>query len=222
MWPAQVTVCAREGSLLILQIRKAHAGVRLGGQPGGPLAAWRGWMDAGERLFHAPFTAAGLFICLCRCCHQACLMRATNAPHWWIVPGHPTTLSVRTSVDISQKCPSRWEPPQRTNVHLSTRATAVVDSRVLRWGKGCFSESSAGKVSAEMWSHADCAHHKWFLSAGGNLLAPSPAVFSHKMPLKRLLSVTVILAGTLTHTENRLHTLLHFVSALRLKKETWK
>lgn len=98
-----------------------------------------------------------------------------------------------------KNCPSRWEPPQHTNVHLSTRPTAVVDSRVLHQGKGCFSESSGGKVSAEMWSHADCAHHKWFLSAGGNLLAPSPAVFSHKMPLKRLLSVIVILAGTFTH-----------------------
>lgn len=50
---------------------------------------------------------------------------------------------------------------------------------------------------------------------------PSPAAFSHKLPLKLLLSVAIILAGTHTHTHTKtfLHNLFHFLSILRETKK---
>lgn len=143
-----------------------------------PGCCW-GWMDECEHLFNAPFTAIGLI-------HLSEMPLSfhlsdvhSNHSHWWITlsPLPSLTLSVWCRVVISENvtpavCVGAWEPPRCINVHLST----WVDIQLLlqlcsSLRQVVFFKNKCRKTSAEMWPHAALAHHKWFPSAGGYLLA---------------------------------------------------
>lgn len=172
------------------------SGTRLeaGGQPGW-LADEDGWMNV-NISFTLLSQRLGWFICLRCLCHFACLTRTPTTPtdgSFGATPHPPgyECICVRRMVIAGIAPPAGHVGARKTarsiNVHLSTWVDIRFPSTIvffIEMKQVVFFKNKCMKTSMEIWSHAALAHYKWFLSAGGYLLAPSPAAFSHKLPLK--------------------------------------
>lgn len=167
MWPSAMTVdkrewrCAavtsewervcRSGISACQVCTQAFRCVRKRGMAGQRGGCWRGWMDDGEHLFHAPFAAAGLFIRPSRCCHFACLTRSATSPADGSLYEH-SAFTLRLHLDtmhghLLKRC-SAWEPPwciERAFNNPLSGHPAVSAVACLTETSDLFQETSAGR-----------------------------------------------------------------------------
>ncbi len=141
-----------------------------------------GWMWTSlSRSFHSDWADSSVWdavvILLVWCALQPLpLMDHSEPPscHDYVC-GCRMVISENTTLAV---CTETWGPLRWINAHLST----WVDVQLLpqlysSLRQVVFFKNKCRKTSAEMWSHAAHAHYKWFLSAGGYLLAPVTCCF---------------------------------------------
>lgn len=168
------------------------AGERVRHQVGGGgtagVACWRGWMNV-NISFTLLSQRLGWFICLRCLCHFACLTRTPTTPtdgsfgappparlwmHLCAAHGHRWNRSSRWARGSAQACAEHKCAFINTSGHppfLSTIVFFIEIKQVVFFKNKCV------KTSMEIRSHAALAHYKWFLSAGGYLLAPVTCCF---------------------------------------------
>lgn len=134
-----------------------------------------GWMWTSlSRSFHSDWADSSVWDAVVIITSYTSDVRS-NHSHWWIILSPPPAydclcfmLSSSQNVPLAV-CVGAWGPLRCICQHEWT--SSLFYNCILHWDLGSFFTNKWRKTSAEMEYHAALVHYKWFLSAGGYLLA---------------------------------------------------